>query len=765
MRNFVVSAIPETLKAAVSEYQPNIILVKNTLEALQLLCASHRKRFSILVIGITGSNGKTIVKEWLCQIIGRDKNIVRSPKSYNSQIGVPLSVWQMNSSHELAIFEAGISKPGEMAYLQSIIRPDIGIFTNIGQAHDENFSDTDRKIKEKLILFKDVKTLIYCSDHVLIHNHIKTASAFSSTHCFTWGSKVSDDLVIGKIESRQQQSFIHGEYLGKNLEIMIPFTDKASIENAIHCWAVMLYLGYENQDIAQRMKMLTPIAMRMELKEAINHCSIINDSYSSDIKSLGIALDFLDQQKQHANKTVILSDILQSGRSDRELYSEIAELLDKKNINRIIGVGPGISSESGRFNMKKEFYPDTDSFLVKMDTGSFHNESILLKGARIFQFERISQALQLKAHETILEINLDALVHNLNVFREKLQPSTRVMAMVKAFSYGSGSFEIANILQYHRTDYLAVAYADEGIELRQAGITMPIMVMNPEEPSMDALIRFDLEPEVYCFRVLDQLESVIRNGNGGKDKPLSIHIKLDTGMHRLGFEDGHLDQLIERLKNNPLIHVQSVFSHLSSSENPEHDDFTRKQISRFRTMSQQIQSEFGYKILLHILNSAGIVRFPEAQFDMVRLGISLYGVDTFKVEPEPLQNVSTLKSSISQIKKVQAGEAVGYNRQYIPGEERTVAIVAIGYADGLSRRLGNGKGKLLVNGRFATIVGNVCMDMCTIDISGMPVREGDEVIVFGDAYPITSLAGDMDTIPYEVLTRISGRVKRVYFRE
>ncbi|MCX6234884.1 MAG: bifunctional UDP-N-acetylmuramoyl-tripeptide:D-alanyl-D-alanine ligase/alanine racemase [Bacteroidetes bacterium] len=765
VRNFVISDIPDTIKHAHPSLQANIVQVDNTLTALQHLCASHRKRFSIPVIGITGSNGKTIVKEWLFQLMGRDKNMVRSPKSYNSQIGVPLSVWQLNSTHDLAVFEAGISKPGEMSRLQAIIQPDIGIFTNIGQAHDENFKTVDQKIKEKLILFKDTQTLIYCTDQVLVHQHIRDDATFADKQFFTWGNDAFCDLIISSVISHPQGTTIMAEYHKNHIEITIPFTDEASVENAIHCWAVMLYFGYDTRDIAPRMRILTPIAMRMEMKEAINHCSIINDSYSSDIKSLGIALDFLDQQKQHTGKTVILSDILQSGKKDKDLYSEIAEILSRKNVSRIIGIGPVISNQAKQFKMKKEFYPDTDSFLSGFDAASFHDETILLKGARIFEFEKISKVLQLKAHETILEINLDALIHNLNFYRSKLKPTTKVMAMVKAFSYGSGSFEIANTLQYHHADYLAVAYADEGLELRQTGITMPIMVMNPEEPGMETLIRYDLEPEIYNFRVLEQLMTAIRNSNGKNDHPVSIHIKLDTGMHRLGFEEEHLDGLVTRLKNDPLIHIQSIFSHLASSENPEHDDFTLKQIERFRMMSSKIRSAFSHKILLHILNSAGIVRFPQAQFDMVRLGISLYGVDTSNAEQRHLINVSTLKSSISQIKKVVAGEAIGYNLQGVASRDMNMAVVPIGYADGLSRRLGNGRGKLLVNGHFAPIIGNVCMDMCMIDVTDITVKEGDEVIIFGDEWPITRVAEDIGTIPYEVLTGISRRVKRVYFRE
>jgi alanine racemase len=759
VRNFIISDPSSVLPGT------NCILTDDTLIALQKLTAAHRKKFKIPIIGITGSNGKTIIKEWLFQLMSPDKKISRSPKSYNSQVGVPLSVWQLKPDCEMGIFEAGISEPDEMGKLQPIINPTIGIFTNIGAAHSENFINTTQKVGEKLKLFTKVDTLIYNPDYADIQETIIRSQILESIKAFTWSRKQEANLKITKTEKSEENTLITGLFNKNELTITIPFTDEASIENAIHCWAAMLYLGYNNPIIENRMKNLQPIAMRLEMKEGINHCSIINDSYNSDINSLNIAIDFLNQQNQHKRKTIILSDILQSGQDEEELYSEIASLIQKKGIHKIIGIGKAIGKQKEKFKLESEFFPDTDTFLRSYSFAGFQNESILLKGARIFEFEQISHALQQKAHETVLEINLNALVNNLNYFRKKLHPETKIMAMVKAFSYGSGSFEIANILQYHHIDYLAVAYADEGVELRKAGITAPIMVMNPDEQSYDAIIKHNLEPEVYNFRSLDLLEEATRVNIIPENKPVKVHIKLDTGMHRLGFLPGEIDQLIERLLAFSSIYVQSVFSHLASSENPADDDFTSYQIEQFQTMAARIQEKSDHHIMLHILNSAGISRFPEAQLDMVRLGISLYGVASSTSDIHKLENVSTLRSTISQIKTVYAGESIGYNRATIADKDITIGIIPVGYADGLNRKLSNGIGKIYIQNNAVPIVGNVCMDMCMVDISGMDVKEGDDVIIFGKEHPISELANALDTIPYEVLTNISRRVKRVYYHE
>ena len=762
VRNFVVS------EEIIEHSDANYIKVENTLDALQKFAAYHRNKFDIPVIGITGSNGKTIVKEWLFQLLSPDKKIIRSPKSYNSQIGVPLSVWQLRPDFDMAIFEAGISETDEMDRLRKIINPTIGIFTNIGPAHSENFITVKQKVGEKLKLFTKVDTLIYSPDYSDIQETIIKSEMLGNIKTFTWSRKQEQDvdLLIGEpVRNGNNSLSIKAVYKNNDIEITIPFTDDASLENAIHCWAAMLFLGYDNDVIARRMTGLQPIAMRLEMKEGINHCSVINDSYNSDINSLNIALDFLNQQNQHKRKTVILSDILQSGQNDDDLYDEVAGLINNKGIDKLIGIGKAISNYSDKFTVEKVFFPTTQDFLQKCSFANFQNETILLKGARIFEFEQISRALQQKAHETILEINLNALINNLDYFRRKINPGTKIMAMVKAFSYGSGSFEIANILQYHHIDYLAVAYADEGVELRKSGIKVPVMVMNPEEQSFDDIIKHNLEPEIYSFRSLHLLEESIRRNIIPENKPVKIHIKLDTGMHRLGFLPEEIDELIDRLSKIRSVYLQSVFSHLASSEDPADDEFTHFQAGELLAMAEKIKARSGHKIMMHILNSAGISRFPQYQFDMVRLGISLYGVSSVRSNEKNLENVSTLKSTVSQIKKVKPGETVGYNRTWKAEKEMTIAVVPIGYADGLDRRLSNGKGRLYVKGKPAPFVGSICMDMCMIDVTGIDVNEGDDVIVFDKEHPITILARDLETIPYEVLTSISRRVKRVYYHE
>ncbi|MCX6268927.1 MAG: bifunctional UDP-N-acetylmuramoyl-tripeptide:D-alanyl-D-alanine ligase/alanine racemase [Bacteroidetes bacterium] len=802
VRCFLISKLPSTASQTdtsvalsphhvshVTQYPgASFILVPDTLAALQQLGAYHRRLFDIPVIGITGSNGKTIVKEWLFQLLSSDFQIIRSPKSYNSQIGVPLSVWKMSHDHELAIFEAGISRSGEMEHLEPIIRPTIGIFTNIGHAHDEYFENPRRKVEEKLKLFINSQTLIYCSDYSLITDCLNADAAYLHLKTFTWSRKNDADLKIVQVLTTDGQTLIRCDYRSEIFTFSIPFTDEASIENAINCFATELVLsellavGSRQSRVtrhASRYSALTPIAMRLELKEAINHCSLINDSYNSDIKSLSIALDFLNQQNQQKKKTIILSDILQTGRDKGELYREIASMLVSRNIERMVGIGRDLVRHADKFTMQKAFFTTTDDFLQHFPVSSFQNETILLKGARLFEFEKISQVLQQKAHETVMEINLDALIHNLNHFRALLHPGTRTMAMVKAFSYGSGSYEIANVLQFHRIDYLAVAYADEGVELRTSGIHMPIMVMSPEEQSLDTLLKYNLEPEIYNLHILNLLEDAIVRNQTSIQQEVRIHIKLDTGMHRLGFAKDELEPLIARLKLNPGLRVQSVFSHLAASEDPTEDDFTREQIRLFTEMSSRITRILDYPVLLHILNSAGIRRFPEAQFGMVRLGIGLYGVGSSVEEQSMLRNVSTLKSVITQIKHISAGDTIGYNRKGRAEKDTVIAIVPVGYADGLNRRLGNGRGALYIRGKPAPIMGNICMDLTMVDVtdrftgpaSRVPrhdfqdIREGEEVVIFGDLHPVAELAREIGTIPYEVLTGISRRVKRIYYYE
>ncbi len=762
VRYFVVQAekdLPPNLPDA------SFFVVKHTLEALQQLAEAHRGLFDFPVIGVTGSNGKTIVKEWLFQLMARDRDIVRSPKSYNSQIGVPLSVWQMNDGHNLGIFEAGISEPDEMDKLQPIIQPTLGIFTNIGEAHGENFISTAQKIGEKLKLFTRVDTLIYCSDQKELQEVIIRTGILENIKTFTWGTDENADLQICERTKENGITKVNGLYKNREQSIQIPFTDGASIENACHCWATMLLMDYSPEVISNRMAALTPIAMRLEQKEGLNNCTIINDTYNSDFNSLSIALDFMEQQNQHLEKVVVLSDILQSGRSDVELYRDVAQLLKQKGIHKLIGIGPVISRQADLFEMEKSFFPGTDAFIKGFSLASLRNQTILLKGARIFEFERINRLLQQKVHETVFEINLSALVDNLNYYRSKLLGSTRLMAMVKAFSYGSGSFEIANILQFHQVDYLAVAYADEGVELRKAGISLPIMVMNPEEYAFDVMIKHQLEPEVFSFRALSMLEKAIRRNALPQNKPVKIHIKLDTGMHRLGFVKEDLPALLSRLMKNQLIYVQSVFSHLVGSDQHALDDFTREQIMTFKSMAHQIREAATHPVMMHLLNSSGITRFPEAQFDMVRLGIGLYGISPDTETAAKLRPVTSLRSEITQIKALSVGESVGYNRAFVARKDMKIATVSVGYADGLFRKLGNGNFSLWVNGKAAPIVGDICMDMCMIDVSDIDVKEGDPVVIFNADRPVSHLAAAADTIPYEVLSRISRRVKRVYYHE
>lgn len=762
VRNFVVSAEIENLAAY---EQCNFLKVTDTLKALQILAAAHRASFILPVIGITGSNGKTIIKEWLYQLLSPDKKIVRSPRSFNSQVGVPLSVWQINEGHELAIFEAGISEPDEMDKLQPIIKPTIGLFTNIGTAHDKNFIHISQKAGEKLKLFTKVETLIYCTDYFEIQDRIIKTELTKTIGFFTWSRNTKANLQITAIEKNPRDTRITAVFKSNIIFIDIPFTDDASVENAIHCWAVMLYLGYHPLHVNDRMLQLAPVAMRLEMKEGINRCSIINDSYNSDINSLSIALDFLNQQKQHNKRTLILSDILQSSMDDYSLYSSVASLLVEKGINRLIGIGPNISRQAALFPLEKEFYKDTDDFLLNFSSNKLFDETILLKGARMFEFEQISRMLQQKSHETVLEINLNALVHNLNYYRSKIKPGVKVMAMVKAFSYGSGSFEIANVLQFQHIDYLAVAYADEGVELRKAGITVPIMVMSPEEESLDTLIQYQLEPEVYSLRILELLKIAIRNRSSLAETIVPVHLKMDTGMHRLGFQPSELEALMASLLQEPSIKVRSVFSHLATADETTMDEHTQRQIALFREMGKILKEGLGETFFMHILNSAGITRFPDAQFDMVRLGIGLYGIGNDEREQQALQNVSTLKSIISQIKEVAEKGGVGYGRKWIAQGPASIAIIPIGYADGLDRRLGNGKGKVFIDGHAVPIIGNVCMDMCMVDITGLQVKEGDEVVLFSENYTVKQFADHLGTIPYEVLTSISRRVKRIYYYE
>lgn len=768
IRNFIVSDLP------LQEFPgANIIRVPDVLIAMQTLAAHHRSRFNIPVVGITGSNGKTIVKEWLNQLLAEDFKITRSPRSYNSQVGVPLSVWQMSAGSELCLFEAGISQPGEMERLQRVIRPTIGIFTNIGDAHAEGFLDEKQKIREKLRLFTSVDVLIFCLDYAGINDGVNNllrqtkAGSADPFEIFSW-SRVSDArLRVSAINKDRGATEIFAEYKGEKITITIPFTDEASIENAIHCWCVLLHLGTTHQEIARRMAQLHPVAMRLELKNGSNNTSIINDSYSADLSSLKIALDFLSQQHQHTRKSVILTDFLESGMKEKELYESIARSLREHGIDRFIGIGPVISRNRDAFRgtgadaggARSEFFSSVEEFALQFRRMQFENETILLKGARVFELEQVDAMLEKQTHQTVLEINLDAVLHNLRTYQRLLKPSTRIMAMVKAFSYGSGSYEIASVLQFNKVDYLAVAYTDEGVALRKGGITLPIMVMNPEEASFAALIDHNLEPEIYSPALLWNFASYLEK-EGLSQFP--VHIELETGMNRLGFAEGELDALLAGLKDKTF-KVQTVFSHLVASEDPAHDSFTARQADLFTAMSGRIIAALGYPVIRHLLNTSGVSRHPSFQFDMVRLGIGLYGIDRALTD---LREVSTLRSSIAQVKTLHPGETVGYGRSGTVQREARIATVRIGYADGYPRALGNGIGKMLVRGKEAPTVGNICMDMTMIDVSGIPgAGEGDEVIIFGNGLPVADVAARAGTIAYEILTGVSQRVKRVYFHE
>jgi alanine racemase len=740
---------------AVDQYpDANFIYAPDPLQALQKLTSFHRSKFSYPIIGITGSNGKTVVKEWLYQLLAPGFHVIRSPKSYNSQVGVPLSVWQMDAQFDYGIFEAGISLPHEMSKLEEIIKPTIGVLTNIGSSHDEGFSSREQKISEKFQLFVNTELLVCNADFIKYKRE--------STKCFSWSLNRQADLEITAVEHLASNTFIKAIYLGEEVSIQIPFIDKASVENAITCWATLLAIGVSQEIIRSRMPRLMAVKMRLELKSGINQTSVIDDSYNSDFTSLEIALDFLDHQNQHPNKTLILSDIYQSGLKSNQLYKKLAQLLKSKKINRFIGIGEDLSAHQDLFKADSQFFRNTQEFIDQFKSSDFNKETILLKGARNFEFEKISAILNQKVHETILEINLNALEQNLNFYKSKLAPGIKLMAMVKAFAYGSGSYEIANLLQFNRVDYLAVAYADEGIALRENGIILPIMVMNPEISSFESIVQHNLEPEIFSFKALESLATYLRLNSVDE---YYIHLKLDTGMHRLGFEAADLDAVVAFLKTHPAIKIRSVFSHLVASEADQHNDYTGQQIKVFKDFCVQLEEHISYSFIRHISNTSAIRKWPEAQFDMVRLGIGLYGIDNLYKDDKDLQQVATLKTTVSQIKHLKKGQTVGYGRAGVMPEDGQIATVKIGYADGYLRALGNGVGSMFINGKEAFTIGNICMDMCMLNVTGINIQEGDEVIVFNTQQSLYKLAEQLNTIPYEVLTSISQRVKRVYYYE
>ncbi|NDJ00084.1 bifunctional UDP-N-acetylmuramoyl-tripeptide:D-alanyl-D-alanine ligase/alanine racemase [Flavobacterium sp. LaA7.5] len=750
--NFVVTHIPDAVAG-----KANFIIVNDTLQALQDFAIYYRRLFNLPVIGVTGSNGKTIVKEWLNYLLSPEYNIIRSPKSYNSQVGVPLSIIGINKKHNLGIFEAGISLPGEMEKLEHIIRPDIGILTNIGSAHDEGFSSREEKIQEKLKLFRNVKLLILQKNEAiekLLSPDIKT---------FAWSFDTTGDVIINKHKRQEKPGItslgiIYRDYI---FSLAIPFTDDAAIENAINCLMVMLHLEYPQETIISRLAGLYPVELRLQVKDGINGCTIIDDSYSADYQSLKIALDFLEQQKTHKKKTIILSDVFQSGFTTKQLYSKVNDLLTAHNISKVIGIGETIT---GQLADRANFYPykTTQEFLAQYNSNAFEDETILVKGGRSFRFEEIVVLLEEKTHETVLEINLNAIVHNLNFYRARLKPETKIMVMVKAFGYGSGSYEIAKTLSHHKVDYLGVAFADEGVALRNAGIITPIIVMNPESSTFSAMIAYNLEPEMYSLR---ELKAFIHLAQQKNLSNYPIHIKLDTGMHRLGFEEHQLDELTALLRNNNFVSVQSIFSHLSASDDLQFRDFTIQQIALFEKWSARLMDALPIHPIRHILNTSGIYNYPHAQYNMVRLGIGLYGVGNDPEERKQLQNVGTLKTVILQIKEIESGESVGYSRKFMATQPTRTATLPIGYADGIPRAWGNGKGYVLINNQKAPIIGNICMDMLMVDITHIRCKEGDTAIVFGKDPSVVAIAKAMNTIAYEILTGISHRVKRIFYKE
>jgi Alr-MurF fusion protein len=756
VRIFITERLPERAERWEGA---SIIVVNNTVEALQRLAAYKRRQFGGTVIAITGSTGKTIVKEWLADVAGKVRKVVRSPKSFNSQIGVPLSVWKLEEGFDTAIIEAGISFPGEMGKLRDVIDPDIGVITNIGDAHSENFADIESKASEKLRLFSNCATIVWCRDYTIIDRLIRTDSNLMRKKLVDWSAvNKNATLFLEGTDISDGISILRVKYGSNSYEFSIPFTDRASVENAMTVTAVCLSEGLGSDIIKNGLARLVSVAMRMEIKTGINGCQLIEDYYNSDPGSLGMALEYLSNQNRRKS-VLILSDFVQSGRDERELYSEVANIIKRAGTGRFIGIGKVLSANKDLFPGNSRFYLSTDEFISNLLPSWFSDEVILLKGARIFEFEKISQLLEYQVHQTVLEINLDAITNNLNEFRKRLNPGTKIMAMVKAFAYGAGPSEIATLLEFHRIDYLAVAYADEGVELRKAGVTVPVVVMNPELSAFGLMIKYNLEPEIYSLNLLKRfIESASKHGL----VQYPVHIKIDTGMHRLGFMPDETGQMLEMIRSSESIRVASVFSHLASSEAVQFDDFTKKQVAVFIEISDLIRKTLGYGFLRHILNSSGIVRFSSFQFEMVRPGIGLYGIKTC-AGPD-LHPAGRYISRISQVKRIPAGEPVGYGCADKSDFERIIAILPVGYADGLDRKLGNRNGNLFISGRRVSIIGNICMDMCMADITGLNAKEGDEAEIFGLNITVEEMAEKCGTIPYEILTSIPARVKRVFHR-
>lgn len=724
--------------------------VKDTLHALQSSAAFHRLQFNFPVIGVTGSKGKTVVKEWLNFLMSEEYRIIKSPKSYNSQTGVPLSVFGIEEKHNLGIFEAGISTQNEMKKLAEIIKPTMGVLTAITDEHQEGFDSIDQKIQEKIKLFENV-FVVFCENDTRITKHL------FDKELFTWSFSDSTATVFVKLQGKN----LHLIYNGREIEVKVPFDDSMSINNIVICICVLLYLKYPDEIIQQRIMKLYPIEMRLQVKKGVNRCVIIDDAYNADYQSIIIALDFLEKHKTNHAKTIVLSDVFRSDYKETEVYEQIRVLLERHKLTKIIAIGENIGKYlSGLKNML--FFKNTDTFLQKMSIDDFSDETILVKGARSFRFDKIVSLLEEKTHETVLDVDLTAIRHNLNFYRSMLKPETKIMVMVKAFGYGNGSVEIAKLLAHENVNYLGVAFADEGIALRKSGIKIPVIVMNPETSAFEAMIAYDLEPEIYSVRELNIFLKVAREKNCYN---YPVHIKLDTGMHRHGFLVEDLKELVEILKHTNVVEVKSIFSHLSSSDLAEHREFTLNQIENFKENVCLLTNELAINPIKHILNTSGIFNFSQYQFDMVRLGIGLYGIGNGTEEIKCLKNVSTLKTRVMQVKEIAEGESVGYGRRFRTERKTKIATVPIGYADGIHRSWGNERGYVLINGKKATIIGSICMDMFMIDVTDIVCEEEDEVIVFGRELPVTEIAEKLNTIPYEILTSISQRVKRIFYEE
>lgn len=761
VRNFVVEQLPGEYDTAYAD--ANFLKVPHSVKALQRLAERHRDEFDIPIVGITGSNGKTVVKEWLYQLLSPSMIVTRSPRSYNSQIGVPLSVWLLDEHSQVGVFEAGISQKDEMPALRDIIQPTVGVLTNLGTAHQENFASLEEKCTEKLRLFHDTQAIVYPWDDEIVRSCVEKLDYKGQR--IAWSTK--DNAVrmfVKSVVKENLSTTVNYVFDGVEGCYTLPFIDEASISNSIVCAAIALYLGLTTEQVAARMANVEPVAMRLEVKQGQHGCTLVNDSYNSDVNSLDIALDFMSRRPDHAGRkrTLILSDIYQSGKSGEALYKEVSDLAKKRGVQKFIGIGPEISAHADVIDIpEKYFFTDCHEFIANSVFTSLHDEVILLKGARRFSFDRLTELLEQKVHETILEVNLSAVVKNLNYYRSFMKPTTKIVCMVKADAYGAGAVEVAKTLQDHRVDYLAVAVADEGVTLRKNGITSNIMIMNPEMTAFKTMFDYDLEPEVYSFRLLDALVKAARK-EGITGYP--VHIKLDTGMHRLGFNpQTDMDELIKRLKQQNAIIPRSVFSHFVGSDSDDFDNFSERQFALFKEGSEKLQSAFSHKIIRHMDNSAGIEHFPERQLDMCRLGLGLYGIDSR--DNSVINNVCTLKTTILQIHAVPKEETVGYSRKGKLTRDSLIGAIPIGYADGLNRLLGCGRCYCLVNGKKAPYVGNICMDVAMIDLTDIDCKEGDTVEIFGDDLPVTVLSDVMGTIPYEVLTSISNRVKRVYFQD